>query len=345
MLEIDGAVGSGGGQILRTALALSAILNKGFVINNIRARRPRPGLMPQHLACVRAARQLCHARVQGDAAGSTRLIFEPDQIGSAQLEVDVAGETGSAGAVTLVAQTVLPIMLFAPEPSTAVLRGGTHVPFSPVYEYLERVLLPFVRQLGYQAEVQLNRFGFFPVGGGEVVLKTKPARTQNLSGVNLKSPGKLLRLKIVSAVSKLPVSIAERQAARLKRRLPVQPEAEKVQVVTAKCPGTYLFLEANYEHITAGFSALGKKGKPAEAVADEVYEQFYEHHQQHGAVDTKLADQCLLFLVLTQKPCRFTTSRVTEHLRTNSLVINQFIPARPIKLEINSDGIGTVTVE
>ncbi|MGB9742852.1 MAG: RNA 3'-terminal phosphate cyclase [candidate division WOR-3 bacterium] len=345
MLEIDGSFGAGGGQLLRTALALSAILKTGFVIKNIRARRPRPGLMPQHLACVRAAARLCRARVQGDVLGSTELIFEPDRIESVKLTVDVAAETGSAGAVTLVVQTVLPIMLFAPEPGVAVLRGGTHVPFSPVYEYLERVLLPFIQRLGYQAEVQLNRFGFFPVGGGEMVLKTQPAFKSQLAGIKLTEPGRLIGLKVVSAVSRLPLNIARRQAARLKQRLLVQPEQETVQVVPAACPGTYLFLEADYEQIAAGFSALGRKGKPAEEVADEVYTLFYQHHQSGCAVDPNLADQSLLFLIFTPGQFLFSTSRVTEHLRSGSWIINRFIPERRIELRENSDGTGVVKGE
>jgi RNA 3'-terminal phosphate cyclase (ATP) len=342
MLEIDGAFGAGGGQLLRTALALSAILNKGFGIKNIRARRPRPGLMPQHLACVRAAAQLCQARVQGDRLGATELIFEPNKIEPVDLTVDVAAERGSAGAVTLVVQTILPIMFFAPKPVVAVLRGGTHVPFSPIYEYLERVLLPFIQRLGYHAEAQLNQPGFFPVGGGELVLKTRPAFEQQRSGIELTAPGKLVGLKIISTVSRLPLAIARRQAERLKHQLPAHQTQETVRQLNAKSPGTYLFLEADYEQIAAGFSALGKKGKRAEEVADEVYASFYQHHRSGCAVDPNLADQCLVFLILTREQFLFTTSRVTDHLRSNIWVINKFITDRRIELIEKNDGTGTV---
>lgn len=342
MLEIDGSYGSGGGQILRTALALSAILNQGFSIRNIRARRPRPGLMPQHLASVRAAAGLCHARVRGDVLGSTELDFEPGPIRAGNLVVDVAEETGSAGAVTLVAQTVMPIMLFAPEPCTATLRGGTHVPFSPVYEYFVRVLIPFIRKLGYNVETQLSQYGFYPVGGGEILLRTVPRQPPDTARIELTEPGKLKGIKIVSAVSRLPVSIAERQLKRLGMRLGKSGFEAKVQEVQAEGPGTYVYLEAEYERITVGFSALGRKGKPAEAVADEVYDQFAAHHQTGSALDPHLADQCLIFLVLQNLPFLFTTSRVTDHLQTNIWLLNRFLPNRKIELQISRNRTGVV---
>lgn len=342
MLEIDGSYGAGGGQILRTAVALGTILQQGFVIRDIRARRPRPGLMPQHLAAVRAAARLCRARMRGDEFGSTELEFAPGPLVVEDLTVDVAGERGSAGAVTLVAQTVLPIMLFAPRPVRVVLRGGTHVPFSPVYEYLERVLLPLIRGLGYEAESRLNRYGFYPTGGGEIVLQTRPAAASRPEEFSLSVPGRLRELRVVSAVSRLPAGIAERQRQRLVSRLAGLPVRSEVREVTAGCPGTYIFLEAEYEHIRAGFSALGKKGKPAEAVADEVYEQFHAHDATGCALDPHLADQCLIYLALAKVPFCFTTSRVTDHLQTNIWLLNQFLPDRQIRLQPNPDQTGLV---
>ncbi|MCX7732491.1 MAG: RNA 3'-terminal phosphate cyclase [candidate division WOR-3 bacterium] len=342
MLEIDGSYGSGGGQILRTALALSAILGRGFSIRNIRARRPRPGLMPQHLASVRAAAGLCNARVRGGVLGSTELDFEPGPIKAGNLVVDVAGETGSAGAVTLVAQTVMPIMFFASQPCTATLRGGTHVPFSPVYEYLAQVVIPFIRNLGYRAEARLCRAGFYPAGGGEVLLRTMPAQPPGTDRIVLAEPGRRKGIRIVSAVSRLPVSIAERQLKRLGMRLKNTAFEAEVREVPADGPGTYLYLEAEYERITVGFSALGRKGKPAEAVADEVYEQFAAHEQTGCALDPHLADQCLIFLLLRNVPFTFTTSRVTGHLETNIWLLNRFLPDREIELQVNQDRTGVV---
>ncbi len=342
MLVIDGSFGSGGGQILRTALALSAILQKPFVIKNIRARRPRPGLMPQHLAGVNLAAQLCQAKVKGAQPGSTELEFLPNTIHSVDLTVDVAEARGSAGAVTLVAQAILPIMLFAPHPCKVTLRGGTHVPFSPVFEYLKMVLLPFISKLGYQAEAEITAWGFYPVGGGEIKLHTKPVKKEGLNGIDCLSPGGLKRLNLISRVSRLPLSIAVRQAEHLERLLGKKLTEKQVGEVPARCPGTYLFLNPVYENVSVGFSALGKKGKPAETVADEVYQEFCAYEKSQKALDPHLADQLVLFLALTQKPFSFTTSEVTDHLQTNIWLLNQFLPSNRIELIKNSDGYGLV---
>ncbi|MEO0005434.1 MAG: RNA 3'-terminal phosphate cyclase [candidate division WOR-3 bacterium] len=342
MIEIDGSFGSGGGQILRTSLALSVILRAPIRIKNIRARRPKPGLMPQHLAGVRAAAKLSRAKVEGDFLGSTELVFEPAGVFCQDLTVDVAGERGSAGAVTLVAQTLLPIMLFSDKPCQAVLRGGTHVPFSPVYEYLERVLLPFLERLGFKAEAKLNAYGFYPVGGGEVVVKAEPVKKENLKGLEVKDKGGLKSLRIVSGVANLPVEIAQRQAARLKQRLGKEPENVEVLEVKARCPGTYLFLEAVYQGAVAGFSSLGKKGKRAEQVADEVYELFERHQEALGALDPNLSDQIIPFLGLSKQDFHFTTTRVSDHLLTNIEVVKRFIPELNIELKVKDDGFGEV---
>lgn len=346
MIEIDGSRGEGGGQIFRTALALSAILGVPFRIKNIRAKRPRPGLMPQHLTSVRAAAQLAGAETEGDLFGSTELTFLPKtehrQLKNQQLLWDVAGERGSAGAVTLVIQTVLPIMLFSSEPVVATVRGGTHVPFSPTYEFLDRVLLPFLRSLGFQAQTELRSYGFYPLGGGEVLITTKPVNKERLKIKELLTPGALKELRVVSAVSLLPESIALRQANRLKERLGREPDNTEIKTSNGRCPGTYLFLEAKYENLSAGFSSLGEKGKPAERVADEVYEQFQAHHNSKMALDPHLADQVIIFLVLSGQPFSFTTSRITDHLKTNIWIVTTFLPNCAIRLIDRGNRTGEV---
>ncbi|MEO0071068.1 MAG: RNA 3'-terminal phosphate cyclase [candidate division WOR-3 bacterium] len=338
MIEIDGSWGEGGGQILRTALAISAIFGLPCRIKNIRAGRKRPGLMAQHLTGVQAAAQLAGADVKGAFLGSTELIFVP-KAKDRQLTTenqpliwDVSAERGSAGAVTLVLQTVLPILLFSFKPLTATVRGGTHVPFSPIYEFFHCVLLSFLRSLGIEAEAQITSYGFYPLGGGEVLIHTKPVNKEKIKVRELLSSGRLKEIRMVSAVSHLPESIALRQANRLKERLPLEPETVDIKTVNGLCPGTYLFLEVKYENVTVGFSSLGEKGKPAERVADEVYEQFQNHQRSKMALDPHLADQVLIFLVLSGQPFVYTTSRVTKHLKTNIWTISQFLPQCSVEL-------------
>ncbi len=344
LVVLDGSIGTGGGQILRTSLALSAILGVPFKINNIRRRRPRPGLMPQHLAGVRAVARLTGARVDGDRLGATELMFIPEGIKADNLVIDVAAEKGSAGAVTLVVQTILPVMLFAPQPVEATIRGGTHVPFSPVFEFLQAVLLPFIRRIGYRAEAEIKKAGFYPAGGGEITVRTLPVRQEALNPVNITGAGKLLRLRARAAVSRLPLSIAERQVKRLKQLLTekgYRMEGEAIEN-DAPAPGTYLFLHAEYENAPAGFSGLGKRGKPAETIAVEVFEQFQRHHQTGAAIEPHLSDQILIFLALTGKDFSFTTSDRTEHLQTNIQTITRFIPELEIKTATSPNNITLV---
>lgn len=333
MIKIDGSYGEGGGQILRTALSLSAILNKPFEIYNIRKGRKKPGLLAQHLTGVNAARLITEAKVTGDKFGSLSLTFEPKAIKGGEYEFNVAEERSSAGSVTLVAQTVLPILFFADKDSIVTFKGGTHVPFSPPFDYLKEILLPTIANLGYEAEAFLKAFGFYPVGGGEAVLKIKPRVSSIKTEINLQNRGGLKELKIVSRAANLPLSIAERQKSRLVEQLKTLlkdhsslPISDSCEAVKASYPGTYLFLKADFENITAGFSALGAKGKPAEKVADELFEEFSDYFKQNEVADPHLADQILVFLSVSKKPFTFTTTKITNHLLTNIWVINQFLP-------------------
>lgn len=346
MIKIDGSYGEGGGQILRTALSLSAILNKPFQIYNIRKGRKKPGLLAQHLTGVNAAKVITKAKVTGNEFGSLSLTFEPMGINGGEYEFNVAEERGSAGAITLVAQTILPILFYADRESKVTLKGGTHVPFSPPFDYLKDILLPFAAELGFEAKVSLKQYGFYPVGGGEVVLEIKNQRKpiHSQSSSEFKTRGKLNGLSIISKIANLPASIAERQKNRLEQKLQkylsTQPGCqltEQCEVVKANCPGTYLFLTAAFQNIRAGFSALGEKGKPAERVGDEVGNQFEEYFESNGVFDSHLADQIITLLALNRKPTSFSTNKITNHLLTNIWVINQFLPE--IKIEISGNNV------
>jgi len=350
MPTIDGSYGEGGGQVLRSALSLSLLTGQAICVEHIRARRPKPGLQAQHLAGVRAAAQVGAATVAGDTFGSPTLSFAPQGIFPGKYTWNVAEERGSAGATTLVLQTVLlPLAVsgyfysragsHACSPATAspisnlssllTILGGTHVPWSPPYHYIEQVYLPTLSRLGLQASLQIERWGWYPQGGGRIEAQVT-ATGQPIAGLDLTERGQLLRLRGLSAVSNLPRSIAERQRARAEgflRPRGFEPHIEVVEA-PARGPGTVVFLLAEYENVLAGFAALGARGKPAEKVAEEAGAQFIAHHQSGAAVDPHLADQLILPLALAAGPSAFTTSRLTPHLLTNIWVVEQFLPVR-----------------
>jgi RNA 3'-terminal phosphate cyclase (ATP) len=375
MIRIDGSYGEGGGQILRTALSLASILNKPFEVNNIRKGRKKPGLLAQHLTGVNAAQIITDAKVTGNNFGSLSLTFESKVIKGGEYTFNVAEERGSAGAVTLVAQTILPILFFADKESKVTLKGGTHVPFSPPFDYLKEILIPTLAGFGFQAKAELKRYGFFPVGEGEVTLEINN-QISNIKNeqFDFKERGVLKELRIASKVANLPLSIAERQMNRLFQKLsefPIPNSESRItkecEVVKAPCPGTYLFMTAEFENIRAGFSSLGARGKPAEKIADEVFEEFSNYFNQKEVFDPHLADQILVFLAISQISkttqsviarnevtkqsnrflaslgttsvpicASFTTTKITDHLLTNIWVINQFLPELKIEVQGNT---------
>lgn len=336
MIRIDGSLGEGGGQILRTALSLSACLKTPFEIFNIRKGRRRAGLLPQHLTSVNAVAKICNAEVIGATLNSTNLIFKPNNIQPGNYEFDVAEERGSAGAVTLVAQAILPVLLSTK--SHITIKGGTHVPFSPPFDYLSEVLVPYLKRYGIAIETKLVQYGFFPVGRGKVLIDFNVNPNFPSLGSVLER-GALKKLKLVSRVANLPIAIAERQrnqfVSLLEKDFPLTKVETKTEVIGAACPGTYLFLKAEFEHITVGFSSLGKPGKPAETVANEVYQQYKEYLLAKSSVfDCHLADQICIFLALSRfrninktEPFIIKTNKLTEHLKTNIWLIRQFIPS------------------
>jgi len=332
-VTIDGSYGEGGGQILRSSLALSALTGKPLRIFNIRAGRKNPGLRPQHLTAVKAAAAICEAKVDGAKVNSTELNFEPTNLKGGSFVVDVSADQPSAGSGTLVFQTVFPALLFAQQPSSVrVVRCGTHVPFSPPYDYIATVFLPMVQRIGAEGELMLVKAGWFPRGGGELVASIKPTNGP-LRAINLTERGNLKRVWVLSALSNLKRSIAVRQANQAVNRLLGmgfrQSEIEvEIRELPSPSTGTILFIAAEFENTIAGFSSLGELGKPAEKVADEAVDEFAQYWRTDAPVDKHLADQLVLFMALAEGKSVIKTSALTQHTLTHIWVVEQFLPVR-----------------
>ena len=332
MLEIDGNYGEGGGQILRSSLSLSAILNRPIRISGIRAGRKKPGLAPQHLTCVNAVAAITNAEVSGGQLGSQTLTFRPQEISGGTYTFDVAENRPSAGALSLVFQSVALPLAFAKVSSTVTLRGGTHVPWSPTVHYLQHVFIPMAAKFGFQGSIQLNEWGWFPKGGGEAIAKVQPSDAWR--SAQLCHRGKLQAISGISAASNLPEHIVDRQRNQIQKCLaqfdsPVNIERVKGESIGQ---GTLVFLKAEFEHIQAGFSALGARGKRAERVADEACKALENFLAADAAIDPHLADQLILPMALAKGESRFTTSQITRHLTTNIWLIQQFLP---VQFEVN----------
>lgn len=339
-VDVDGSWGEGGGQILRTSLTLSLLTGRPVFIDKIRAGRPRPGLRPQHLAAVRAAVAVSGGRVEGAALGSGGLRFFPGKPSAGQYSFDI----GTAGATSLVLQTIVPALTLAEGDSTVTVSGGTHVPWAPTFEYLARHWAAVTARLGLRVRVSLERVGFYPKGGGYV-------RAEVLGGGRPKplvagQRGALVGASGVSLVGNLPTSIAERQAKELDRglrRLGLEDAYGQVGVEIAEPPaggpGTAVYVEAVFTEGRAAFSALGKRGKPAEQVAREAVNELARFLKTDAAFDYHLADQLLLPLALAEAESRFTTSAVSQHLLTNAQVISLFLgPVVQISGQVGEPG-------
>jgi len=324
VIEIDGSYGEGGGQILRTALSLSCLLQKPFRIFHIRKGRKKPGLMPQHLTCVRAAQLLSHAVVEGDHKGSTELVFSPVEVKGGDFFFDI----GTAGATSLVLQTIIPSLVFLKEKSTVTLKGGTHVPFSPSFHYLEKIFAYFLKRIGIDIHLSIESYGFYPKGGGKIRAVIFPAKEPK--PLKITERGSILRLSGYSCVGNLPLSIAERQKNALVEKIYSEIHDLRcpinIELGTVQTPGqgTFVFLRAESENSISGFTSLGARGKRAEAVAEEAAIEFLKYYSTGATLDPYIVDQIVLYLSLSQKKSTFTTSRITQHLLTNLWVIGLF---------------------
>jgi RNA 3'-terminal phosphate cyclase (ATP) len=329
MLVIDGSYGEGGGQILRTSLTLAVLTEQPVRIERIRAGRRQPGLRPQHVTAVRAAAAVCDAHLEGDALGSETVTFTPGgpvRPGEYVFDVTEAAEGGSAGSVGLVIQTVLLPLALADGMSHLVVRGGTHVAWAPSVSYVEHVFLPTVARIGLHAEVNLEQWGFYPVGGGAAHVLI-PGQGSSLQPMTMTERGDLVRVWGIAAVTNLPSHIPQRMANRAQNVLAAQSIDARVEArrLRGAGPGAGISLFAQYEHAVAGFTAYGRRGLPAEQVAEAACQDFLEHHRTGAPVDPHLADQLVLPMALVTGESRLVTSQVTQHLLTNAWAVRQFL--------------------
>ncbi|MCX6650053.1 MAG: RNA 3'-terminal phosphate cyclase [Methanomassiliicoccales archaeon] len=321
MIELDGSHGEGGGQLLRTALSLSVLTGQDLLITKIRAGRPDPGLKPQHLAGVRLITNLCNAEVVGDEVGSQRLEFRPGALVGGTYKFDV----GTAGSLTLLIQTVLPALVLSPVRTELELVGGTDVRWSPPVDHYRMVLLPLIRRMGAQVEMEVEARGFYPRGGGKVRLKVSGGELRKLS---LDERGELRRITGVSFVQNLPGHVAQRMADAVRRNLLGMDVQMRFETGTGDSTGAGVVLTAEYENTIIGWSSRGEKGMSAEVVGREAASGLTKEMEGGGTLDAHTADQLLPFLALAGQDSEFTVREVSGHLGTQIWLVPHYLPVR-----------------
>lgn len=337
MHVIDGAQGEGGGQILRTSLALSMCSGVPVRIENIRAGRAKPGLMRQHLTCVNAARAVSGAEVSGAAVGSCCLEFAPGKIRAGNYEFAI----GTAGSTTLVFQTILPALLMADDVSTIDLEGGTHNHFAPSFDFLRLSFLPVLKKMGGDVSVEMGRYGFYPMGGGHWRAVVSP--NWNLDALALSERGPVEKMEAVALSARVPGHVAERELARVQKKCAWPSSALVCERVDSLGPGNVLSLRVHSEHVTEVFDSVGRLGVPAERVAGEAIKAFKKYEATGAPVGPHLADQ-LLVLMAVGKGGVFRTTRPTLHTKTNMAVIEQLTGRRSKAVEVEG-GVWEISIE
>jgi RNA 3'-terminal phosphate cyclase (ATP) len=322
-IDIDGSYGEGGGQVLRTALALSAIQGRPLRIGKIRKGRKKPGLQPQHLKAAEALARITRGHLTGATVGSDSVIFIPQEIVPGDYRVDI----GTAGSVTLLLQALLPAICLGRAGFRLTLTGGTHVPWSPPFHYLDEVLFPVLRKMGIGISAVLEQWGWYPRGGGLIRVEVEPAG--RIKPLILTDRGPLKGIRGLSVSSNLPVHIPERQRQEALRRIKAESgrdaEFEVISDAPAFGQGSFVFLKVDSENVAAGFSGLGERGKRAEEVAAEAADELKDYLLSTECLDPHLADQITIYMGLAEGASSFTVSRITQHLLTNLWVIQQFL--------------------
>ncbi|MEM4528772.1 MAG: RNA 3'-terminal phosphate cyclase [Desulfurococcaceae archaeon] len=348
ILEIDGSIGEGGGQILRYALALSSMILRPVRIFNIRAKRDNPGLRPQHLTAVNVLKELTDAEVEGARVGSTELVFKPCKYKCGDFEVNI----GTAGSVSLVIQAILPVLLFGKCRSRIILKGGTNVQWSPPIDYMIHVFSYNIKHFGIDADIKLIRRGHYPRGGGIVELAVSPVK-EPLRSINIIKRGKLQGIHIISHCVKLPRHVAERQAEaalNILKNMPIKPsviiEAYPADKDPHLGPGSGILIYAEAEpDIRLGGDSIGEKGKPAEKVGEEAAISLIEDLETGMAFDRHMGDMLIPYMFLAKGRSVIGVSRVTSHLLTAIEISKMFMPNSEVKVEgeLNKPGLVKIT--
>jgi RNA 3'-terminal phosphate cyclase (ATP) len=313
MLEIDGSYGEGGGQLVRTAVALSAVTGKGIRVTNIRKNRPNPGLKQQHLKALETAAKICQAQISGLFPGSTELSFVPVEIKGGKYDIDI----GTAGSITLFLQCIMPALPFAKEEVELTIKGGTDVAWSPTMDYLQHVTFSALKQLGYSGSVTLKEHGYYPKGGGKVSAYFKPCRLQGFHFLKKEE-----KIKGISHASNLPAHVPLRQAEAASTRLMEAgyPSQIETQSFEAFSTGSGITVWTGY----MGGSALGKRGLPAEKVGKDAADEIILELRAGTSVDTYLADQLIPYMALAGNSS-YTVRELSLHTKTNIWVTEQFL--------------------
>ena len=324
LLTIDGSQGEGGGQVLRSSLALALVTRRPLVIENIRAGRKRPGLMRQHLTAVSAAAEVSRAHVEGAALGSKRLVFRPRQVEPGNYAFSV----GTAGSATLVLQTVLPALLLAAGESNLTLEGGTHNPLAPPVDFLERAFLPLVNRLGPAVETHLIRPGFYPAGGGKLTVRIRPAG--QLGRLELVQRGEIVARRVRALVANLPRHIAERECRTIAQETGWDEDSFFIEEVRgSRGPGNVVMIELEAEHVTEVFVGFGQLGVRAEQVAMTALREAREYLAAGVPVGRHLADQLMLPLgigaYLGSGGGVFRTMALSPHATTHLEILRRFL--------------------
>jgi RNA 3'-terminal phosphate cyclase (ATP) len=323
MIRIDGSSGEGGGQILRSSLSLSLATGKAFRIENIRAKRERPGLLRQHLTAVLAASEIGAAEVDGATLGSKALTFVPETVRPGKHRFVI----GTAGSTTLVFQTILPALMMASGPSHITIEGGTHNQAAPPFDFLEKCFLPVINKLGPKVSVNLARYGFYPAGGGCFTATIEPC--DRLSAIDRTERGEITRRSVLAVVANLSPAIARREIDTVSHLLNWDRECmQLVETRNSVGPGNVVLIEVGTSTgMTELFCGFGRLGASAESVATEAVKEARTYIASEAAVGEHLADQLLLPFALAGGGL-FTASKLNRHARTNMDVVSTFLPVR-----------------
>jgi RNA 3'-terminal phosphate cyclase (ATP) len=331
MLIIDGSYGEGGGQIIRTSLALSLVTGKSFRVERVRANRDRPGLQRQHLTAVLSAAKIGNAEVEGAHVGTSEFSFVPGEV----VPGDYTFSIGTAGSTTLVMQAVLPPLLIASGPSVLTIEGGTHNVHAPPFEFLQRTFLPLVNRTGPKVSLELERYGFYPPGGGKLNVLIEPTGVRER--LEIETRDEILSHKARALVVKLPPHIAERELAVVEQELGLS--GEQLELATSQnaiSPGNVLTIEIASEQVTEIFTGIGQRGVRAEEVAQTAVKEAMQYLSVDAPVGEHLADQLLIPLALARGGS-YITGPLSLHTKTNIEVIKQFLDVKITTLQLSEN--------